>query len=631
MTDSTPRPLSRHPRLETGTLVEHDGRKYRIKDILNWSEVTASDVETRKTTVLPTAEIHLVAPANAGARRLALDGLTEKQERTARERLDAIEPLLDHHSIEDVASRAAEMGCSARTLYRWIRLYTATGDHTSLVPRKRGWTEGNTRIRATAEDVVTEVIDTYYLTQLRPGPKKVIEEVQRVCVKRNITPPSPSTIRRRLARVPEHTRLERRGEPNRARTRYEPAAGSFPSAKHPLQAVQIDHTEADVVLVDDISRRPIGRPWLTVAIDVYSRVITGYYLSLDSPSILSVGMCVIHSILPKEKWLISRDLADAEWPVWGFPDMIHVDNGPDFRSSDIQAACVKHGVSITYRPLDRTNYGGHVERLIGNIMANLRGVPGFTGSSVAERGEQDPESHAAMTMRELDRWLLIWICKQYHHETHRTTLTSPIDRWEQGIFGNPTAPGTGIQFRHRSPDDLIRDFLPSVERTVQKTGVTVDGLRYYGEPLRPWIGKDDPTSRRKMKLRFRRDPRDISQLWFYDPKADHYYKIPLADQSIPPMSLWEYEHARKQLKSQAKLRANSSQIIRAIDERRKVEEDAQSATREAKRARRNRQRRADHAAALDPAPTLPTAPAEPDHEAGSDLSYEPVGRLETID
>jgi len=38
-----------------------------------------------------------------------------------------------------------------------------------------------------------------------------------------------------------------------------------------LEQLQIDHTGIDLIVVDERERQPIGRPCLTVAIDVYSR------------------------------------------------------------------------------------------------------------------------------------------------------------------------------------------------------------------------------------------------------------------------------------------------------------------------------------------------------------------------
>ncbi|MFX8262684.1 Mu transposase C-terminal domain-containing protein, partial [Acinetobacter baumannii] len=77
------------------------------------------------------------------------------------------------------------------------------------------------------------------------------------------------------------------------------------------------------------------------------------------------------------------------------------------------------------------------------------------------------------------------------------------------------------------------DFLPIFERTIQADGVSVDNVRYYADVLRLWIGaKDSETGKARVHL-FRRDPRDISCLWFYDPETRQYSKIPMADQDAP--------------------------------------------------------------------------------------------------
>ena len=105
-----------------------------------------------------------------------------------------------------------------------------------------------------------------------------------------------------------------------------------------------------------------------------------------------------HSILPKEDWL-RRHGVDADWPVWGLPQCFHADNGPGFRAGDIESSCLKHGISIEFRPVKVPEYGAHIECLIGTFMRKLKGIAGSTFSSIAGRGEQDAEKYPAMTRR----------------------------------------------------------------------------------------------------------------------------------------------------------------------------------------------------------------------------------------
>jgi putative transposase len=54
--------------------------------------------------------------------------------------------------------------------------------------------------------------------------------------------------------------------------------------------------------------------------------VTGFYLSMDAPSRLSVSLCLLHSVFDKSARLKERDI-DEPWPVAGLPATLHVDNG----------------------------------------------------------------------------------------------------------------------------------------------------------------------------------------------------------------------------------------------------------------------------------------------------------------
>src|SRR5690606_23715784 len=137
------------------------------------------------------------------------------------------------------------------------------------------------------------------------------------CLKLGIIAPHENTIRNRIKAISgELAAAKRLGK--KAADKFKPIDGSFPGANWPLSVVQIDHTKLDIILVDDHYRRPIGRPWITLSIDVYSRMVTGFYISFDPPNALSTGLCLAHAILPKEKLLSKFDVKN-EWPVWGLP------------------------------------------------------------------------------------------------------------------------------------------------------------------------------------------------------------------------------------------------------------------------------------------------------------------------
>jgi putative transposase len=156
---------------------------------------------------------------------------------------------------------------------------------------------------------------------------------------------------------------------------------------------------------------------------------------------------------------------------------------------------------------------------------------------------------------------------------------------------------------------VLLDFLPSFRRTIQTTGVAIDGMNYYAEALRPWINAEDPDNPgKKREFIFRRDPRDISAVWFKDPALGQYFKIPFADQSLPAMSAWEHEQAKKRLRQEGIKSVNDVQILRAITEMRNKVDDAKEKT---KKARRQAQRRVEHEKKVSPAAPIPARQAPP--------------------
>lgn len=594
--------------LSIDAFVRHGDSVYRIAQVLDFESVIGINVETGRSVSLRVPELRPLSDDGCvkSSSNIDLAEIDDEDWRIAEKRFAAIKPLTDRCTVgrEEAERRAKEVGVDAATLYRWLQRYKAYGLVTALIPQKRGWKEGKGRIPHDAEQVILQVIQEFYLTPQRPTVQKTVIEVLRRCHEREVGAPSPSTIRSRIARLSEKEKLHGRGFREKAKNKFFPAAGSFPNADFPLAVMQIDHTPADIILVDDVYRRPIGRPWITLAMDVYSRMVTGYYLSFDPPSETSVAMCVAHSMLPKEEWMMLHKV-DAQWPVWGIPKTIHVDNGADFRSNNFQQSCLAYGISLEFRPVKQPRYGGHIERLLGTLLREIHDLPGTTFSSIKDREGYDAEKNAAMTKSEFEGWLVALICKIYHQRQHSSIGCPPLRKWEIGIFGNAEIQGVGIPPRPSDRLTILLDFLPSFRRTVQTFGVTIEGMGYYAEALRPWISATVPETGKKMEFVFRRDPRDISAIWFFDPVIKQYFKIPFADQALPPMSMWEYQQAREKLKREGAVGINEYQILRAITELRSRVEEAKE---KSKKARRQAQRRKEHEKQISPSSPLPIEP-----------------------
>ncbi|WP_212626240.1 Mu transposase C-terminal domain-containing protein [Pseudomonas sp. PP3] len=593
--------------LERNAFVRYGDDVYRINQVLDFKTVVGIDVYSGRAAALPVDGLKPIAQERLDGLYVNYDmeSISEEQWAIAKRRFEAIEPLLGDvvRTKAEIKARALLYEVDTATVYRWMDRYKSWGELLALIPRKRGWQSGTVRISAEADELLDEVIREYYLSKTRPTVSKAVSEFRIRAQARGIPMIAESTIRQRISRISDKQFLRGRGFADKARNSYTPSPGSFPGADFPLAVVQIDHTPIDAMVVDDVHRKSIGRLWLTLAIDVHSRMITGYYLAIDAPSVISVAMCVAHSIIPKEEWLIAHGI-EGDWPVWGFPRVLHSDNGADFRSESLRKSCSNYGIENRFRPVKRPKYGGHIERLMGKFMQAVHGLPGTTFSNIQQREGIDSDAQAALTVSEFEVWLVREILK-YNAKYHAKIFMSPLHKWNVGIFGGrDDTPAMGLPPRPADPFTIQRDFLPAYERTVQHYGVELD-VTYYSEALRPWINAKDDSGKTR-KFIFRRDPRDISQLWFYDPHLKQYFKIPVANQSFPATSVWEFRAAKKQAVEQGLANIDDDLIKRLIIENRELVESAKATT---KKTRRLAQRQKIHQ--QNKTPALPAATPAP--------------------
>ena len=365
---------------------------------------------------------------------------------------------------------------------------------------------------------------------------------------------------------------------DKAERRYLATPGTL-IAEHPLEIVQIDHTKADVTVVDPVTRRPLGRPTLTLAIDVNTRMVLGFHLSLEPPSLLAVALCLTHAVMDKSFWLAARGIG-TDWPARGIPKAIYVDNGAEFHARAFERACSDYQIELSHRPPGTPRYGGHIERLIGTMMGAIHLLPGSHFSNIFERGDLDAEAEAVMTLHELEIWLALEITGSYHARVHSVLDTTPLAVWTEG---------TG-QVSSRMPADLqqfLVDFLPSEQRVLQRDGLHLFHIRYWSDELRWLMGEGS----RKFTLKY--DPRDLSRIFVLTEEG--IIEARPADLTRPAIALWEHKAARRALREAGRRAVDEELIFSTILTQRELVDGAE---RQTKATRRSQARRAHLAPGL---------------------------------
>lgn len=614
-------------KVEPGSVVTvgHEARRFKVTHLISIDMVLAVDLETAESCRLPIEQLRLAAePKEATARDLPRDLslYSDVEWKEAQRRLEHLKGLLASplRTREEAEKAAAAAGVHVSTLYRWLNDYLRVGNVSALVPAKRGRKAGTKLLSDEREKVIDAVIERLYLSKQRHTPADAIDAVQAACRLAKLVPPHPNTVRARIKKIPEVIQLKRRGHKEDAANRFTPLRGSIQTATHPFAMLQIDHTPTDIIVVDEVHRQPMGRPYLTLAIDVYSRMVAGFYLSMDPPSSASVALCLAHAICPKRAYLAELGLPGT-WPVWGTPRTVHVDNAKEFRGQALERGAEQHGIDLEWRPVKDPKYGGHIERLVGTVMRWIHSLPGTTFSNTRQRKGYDSEAESALTLRDLEIELADLLVNKYHLDKHDGIGIPPIKKWERGIIGTDDQPGLGLLPIPEDPLRLLIDFMPMETRTVQRYGIQWDNITYYDPILDSFINACGDDGETKEKFTVRRDPRDISRIYFYNPHDKSYTVLPYRNIGHPPMSLYELNEIRRRLTEEGIKHIDEEMIFERLERSRKRIAEAVHKSKSARRAQAR-----SHKSVQAKAPAAPTV-RKPAAAPGAGSAPPPEPRL----
>jgi putative transposase len=514
------------------------------------------------------------------------------------------------------ADRAAvELGVSRRQIYVLVGRYRkGSGLVTDLAAHHSTGGKGGNRLPEPVDEIIRDLIRRRFLTRQKRSVAVLHREIARACVTRGYKVPSRNAVVRRISML-NPVEVGRRRQGADAVRPLQSAGGEVPVISSILEQVQIDHMVIDVNIVDERERRPIGRPYLTVAIDVYSRTLVGMVVTLEPPSAVSVGLCLAHAAADKRPRL-ERLGVEAEWPMSGIPKSLFLDNAAEFKSEALRRGSEQHGIRLTYRPKGQPHYGGIVERVIGTMMNQIHELPGTTFSNPAERGTYDSEKMAALTLPELERWLALAVAS-YHGTMHSTLGQTPAGQWAAGVAA------TGQPSLTPNQTAFLVDFLPVFRRTLRRTGFVIDHVHYFANLLKPWIARRESMG----QFIIRRDPRDISRVWVLEPEGHQYVEVPYRSISNPVVSVWEHRQALARLRERGAAQMDEAALFRMIEQMREVSETAEKTT---KRVRREAERRKQAGDAY-PAKCVLTVPAPPEAPTDPDPSEVPVQPFEQIE
>jgi putative transposase len=440
-----------------------------------------------------------------------------------------------------------------RTARRWYVIWVVAGyDLRALISNLAACGRREPRYEPWVYEEVHKAIDEVYATELKGSIRQTLLRARKLIRLRadrdGLTLPGLSY--QVIGRNVVETEIAKRGawdilvrrEGRAEAERLLRFQGAGPPGEYPLGEVEADHTTIDLM----ISERGVvlGRPYLTVLIDRYSRMIIGFCISFEPPSWVSVMEALRHAVYSKEDelkhWAEYSEVAFVfSWEALGAPDLLITDQGLEFLSASMAAtesALRMRHIQVPRASGDKkAKVESHFDSLNRAILHRLQGS---TFSNVTKRGKYRSEEHAIFSLDDIRYLVTRWVVDGYNREVHPTTGRIPAEAWREGMdrAGLKLAPPPREIFA-----PLVGKVLP---RKLRKEGVRYNNLRWNSnafQALRARIGTS-------CDVVIRIDPLDLRTAYVLDPDEHVWIKGDLiAERAVEHLTLSQYEHLRQKL------------------------------------------------------------------------------------
>jgi putative transposase len=434
---------------------------------------------------------------------------------------------------------------SWRTVTRWYKALKDTqGSVSSLAEQHHR--KGNRTAKVTGDEPFFEEALINFLDAKRPSIAKAYDKYEDMITIANeqivvgkIPKVSYTSFAKRIRKLPPYEQALARLGKFKADQWFSYCASHEPPTRI-LQRVEIDHTPLDLIVVDDKLHIPLGRPYLTLIIDVYSGCILGFHISFHPPSYDSTAKAINHAIKPKDLSHLDIELQN-EWPCYGKFETLVVDNGAEFWSKSLELACKDAGINIQYNPVRKPWLKPFIERMFGVInQLFLSEIPGKTFSNILEKGDYNPSKEAKVRFSTFINEFHRWVIDIYHQRPDSRKTRIPMVKWKESFEVLPPSIMT-------QNDELRFNAImgKTYTRTLTGKGISYDTLRYDCTALADYR-KRYPQSKETCKKTIKVDPDDITTIKVFLEELDGYLEVPCTEQfpTSNKISWYEYKTIR---------------------------------------------------------------------------------------
>ena len=379
------------------------------------------------------------------------------------------EPLPDDNNVPE------------RTLRYWVAQYREMeakygNGYLGLLPHIRSRGPRGSKLPEATWELTTEFIENDYETLKQKKKYEVWVVLKNVCDKRGVIAPSYKTFARAVRRRSGYRQTLKRKGRRAAYTEevfyWELDLRTPRHGDRPFEICHIDHTELDVESPSSQTGRSLGRPWLTLLTDAYSRRILAVYITFDPPSYRSCMM-----ILRQCVRLHGR-----------LPQIVVVDGGAEFKSAYFDTLLARYECIKKTRPPAKARFGSVCERLFGTtntqFIHNLRGNTQITRNVRQVTKSVNPKGMATWPLGNLYDRICEYAFEVYDTISHPALGESPRNTFIEGIARTGKRPHRYIPY----DENFLMWTLPTTPlgtaKMVALRGVKIHHIFYWSDSFR---------------------------------------------------------------------------------------------------------------------------------------------------
>jgi putative transposase len=381
------------------------------------------------------------------------------------------------HRLEPIIATVSEELNDAKpphpsTVAKWIKLHRDSSGIISSFSKNQG--NRSTRYAAEVELLIHEAITEVYLVTEHREAQDVLAYIVGKLYERdhlsrhssNYVIPNIRTIQRRLKSLDPYL-IASVKDGNAIARRQARASGRKLISAGLMHTVEIDTHYIDLMIIDRSTGREIGKPYLTLIIEVKTRVIVGLHVSTFPPSTIT-ALAALKDMLTRP----NRGLRG------GICSIIIPDNGIEFVNAGFENVCATLLITILSSQVREPNGKPHIESHFSTLTTSLiHKLEGTTFSNPKQRGDYKSSAKAVFDLETATSFINEWIENIYHKRIHSQTKRMPIELWDELC--------KDVRINHLSDKEaeaLIRR--PIGGKKINQGRVRYDNITYFSHALR---------------------------------------------------------------------------------------------------------------------------------------------------